>query len=109
KVRHLDRQVQLYDGRKGKFGEEPCMSFGHRSSNAKFAPSHTRGSALNSHFAMGGKDGSVLLWDFRNTKQAVVERRYQQAEEVVHTIFAGKDIATFGQGVVTFFENYLTC
>lgn len=37
-----------------------------------------------------------------------MEKRFQQAEKVVHTIFADRDIATFGQGVVTFFEDYLT-
>ncbi|KIJ19923.1 hypothetical protein PAXINDRAFT_68475, partial [Paxillus involutus ATCC 200175] len=107
KVRHLDRQILLFDSRKRDFDREPCLSFGHRDSNAKFSPSHTRGSAHLVHFARGSKDGSVLLWDFRNSKEAVVGKRYQQAEKVVHTIFTGTDIATFGQGVVTFFENYL--
>ncbi|KAF8845685.1 hypothetical protein BDN67DRAFT_1006953 [Paxillus ammoniavirescens] len=106
-VRHLDRQILLFDSRKGGFDREPCLSFGYRDSDAKFSPSHTRGSAHLVHFARGSKDGSVLLWDFRNSKEAVVGKRYQQAEKVVHTIFAGTDIATFGQGVVTFFENYL--
>ncbi|KAF8559006.1 hypothetical protein OG21DRAFT_1454107 [Imleria badia] len=107
-VRHLDRQIQLYDNRKGDFNGEPCLSFGHRNPNGKFSGAHTRGSVHLVHFAMASEDGGVLLWDFRNSKRAVIERRFQQAERVVHTIFADTDIATFGQGVVTFFEDYLT-
>jgi len=106
-VRHLDRQIQLYDSRKGDFDSEPCLSFGHRNTNSKFLGRHTRGSVHLVHFAMASEDGGVLLWDFRNSKMAVIEKRFQQAEKVVHTVFADSDIATFGQGVVTFFEDYL--
>jgi len=68
KVRHLDRQILLYDSRKSTFDKEPCLSFGHRSSDTKFSPSYTRGSAHLVYFARGSEDGSVFLWDFRNTK-----------------------------------------
>ncbi|KAH7887911.1 hypothetical protein F5I97DRAFT_1805252, partial [Phlebopus sp. FC_14] len=84
-----------------------CLSFGHRTSEAKFSPSHNKGSVHLVHFARASEDGSILLWDFRNCKEAVVVRRYQQMEKVVHTIFADSDIGTLGEGVVTFFENYL--
>ncbi|KAF9246944.1 hypothetical protein BU15DRAFT_38800, partial [Melanogaster broomeanus] len=97
--------VTLFEG---DFDREPCLSFGHRNSDAKISPSHTRGSANLVHFARGGKDGMVFLWDFRNSKEAMVWKQYRRAEKVVHTVFADTDIATFGQGVVTFFENYLT-
>lgn len=106
-VRHLDRQILLYDSRKSTFDKEPCLSFGHRSSDTKFSPSYTRGSAHLVYFARGSEDGSVFLWDFRNTKDVVVKRRYQQAEKVVHTVFVDSDITTLGDGVVTFFERYL--
>lgn len=67
-MRHLDRQIQLYDSRKGGFGSEPCLSFGRRNTNGKFPGRYTRGSVHLVHFAMASEDGGVLLWDFRNSK-----------------------------------------
>ncbi|KAL4076016.1 hypothetical protein V8B97DRAFT_1913685 [Scleroderma yunnanense] len=112
KVRHLDRQILLYDSRKSTFDKAPCLSFGQRSPEAKFSPSYTRGSTHLVYFARGSEDGAVLLWDFRNTKippfkGIAVKRHYQQAEKVVHTVFVDSDIVTLGDGVVTFFERYL--
>ena len=68
KVRHLDRQIQLYDSRKGNFDREPCLSFGHRNTNGKISSAYTRGSVHLVHFAMANEDGGILLWDFRNSK-----------------------------------------
>lgn len=68
KVRHLDRQVQLYDSRKADFDSEPCLSFGHRNTHGTFSGGHTRGSVHLVHFAKASEDGHVLLWDFRNSK-----------------------------------------
>ncbi|KAI9574957.1 hypothetical protein HD554DRAFT_2010711 [Boletus coccyginus] len=104
---HIHPQAAYVTLLEGDFDSEPCLNFGHRNTNSKFSGMHTRGSVHLVHFAMASEDGCVLLWDFRNSKRAVIERRFQQTEKVVHTIFADRDIATFGQGVVTFFEDYL--
>ncbi|KAF8138183.1 hypothetical protein EV363DRAFT_1393650 [Boletus edulis] len=104
---HIHPQAAYITLLEGGFDGEPCLSFGHRNTSGKFSGTHTRGSVHLVHFAMASEDGGVLLWDFRNSQRAVIERRFQQAEKVVHAIFADRDIATFGQGVVTFFEDYL--
>ncbi|KAG1753851.1 uncharacterized protein EDB91DRAFT_1100207 [Suillus paluster] len=104
-VRHLDHQILMFDRRMGDFNRTPCCTFGHRSADAKFEPSYTKGSVSQTFFVRGHQDGTVLLWDFRNVKNIL--RRSQLTEAVVHSVISGGDVVTFGGGVVTFLNKFL--
>ncbi|KAH7920265.1 hypothetical protein BV22DRAFT_1040024 [Leucogyrophana mollusca] len=110
-IKHLDQQIQIFDCRKGGFNRPPCFTFGHRYADAKFEPSYTKGSTRHVYFARGHQDGSVILWDYRNPKDILIKRQYQQIDAVVHTAFSNSEVVAFGGrvggGVVTFFSDYL--
>ncbi|KAH7903327.1 hypothetical protein BJ138DRAFT_1020823, partial [Hygrophoropsis aurantiaca] len=109
-IKHLDQQIQIFDSRKGGFNRPPCVAFGHRFTDEKFEPSYTKGSTRHVYFARG-QDDSVVLWDYRNLKNAVIKRHYQQIDAVVHTAFSNSEVVAFGGrkggGVVTFLGDYL--
>jgi len=58
-------------------------------------------------FARGHHDGTVVLWDFRNVKNIVTKRQSRLTQEVVHTVVADSRVVTFGEGVVTFLNDFL--
>jgi hypothetical protein len=124
-VRHLDHQMIIFDRRMGGFDKAPCCTFGYRNTNAKFQQTYTKGSIHHTFFVRGHQDGTVVLWDFRNvkvhsflpsndiffllrhTKNIVTKRQSQLTQSVVHTVVSDGHVVTFGDGVVTFLNDFL--
>lgn len=106
-VRHLDHQMSIFDCRMGGFDKAPCCTFGYRTTDAKFQQSYTKGSIHHTFFVRGHQDGTVVLWDFRNSKNIVTKRQSQLTKSVVHTVVSDGHVVTFGDGVVTFLNDFL--
>lgn len=106
-VRHLDHQMIIFDRRMGGFDKAPCCTFGYRNTNAKFQQTYTKGSIHHTFFVRGHQDGTVVLWDFRNVKNIVTKRQSQLTQSVVHTVVSDGHVVTFGDGVVTFLNDFL--
>ncbi|KAG2077604.1 hypothetical protein BDR04DRAFT_556971 [Suillus decipiens] len=106
-VRHLDHQMSMFDCRMGGFDKAPCCTFGYRNTNSKFLQSYTKGSIHHTFFVRGHQDGTVVLWDFRNSKNIVTKRQSQLTNSVVHTVVSDGHVVTFGDSVVTFLNDFL--
>ncbi|KAI0829442.1 hypothetical protein BC628DRAFT_1417164 [Trametes gibbosa] len=124
-IDHMDYQVHFYDMREKGFGRKPWLEFGHRaaapkprsasrpaaSGNASFAPKmgsrYIRGSTMNSLFARGYADGTVLVWDYRKgAHKEVLERfRFQRSLEIAHTVLTGADVIAYGGHLATFWST----
>ncbi|KAG1874622.1 hypothetical protein DFJ58DRAFT_650321 [Suillus subalutaceus] len=100
-------EMSMFDRRMGGFDKAPCCTFGYRNTKAKFQQSYTKGSIHHTFFVRGHQDGTVLLWDFRNVKNIVTRRQSQLTKEVVHTVVSDGHVVTFGDGVVTFLNDFL--
>ena len=65
----LDSQVQIFDVRKQRgFDRTPDCDFGARCSSSNPIRSMNRGDTEYSLFAKGFADGTVRVWDYRNSK-----------------------------------------
>ncbi|KAI0692658.1 hypothetical protein BC835DRAFT_1277344 [Cytidiella melzeri] len=114
-VKHLDRQVQVYDLRRSSFNARPSLEFGHRESR-RHAGQHTkRGEEVQftkghidgerSLFARGYYgDGTVHLWDYRNIKKELKQFE-RQREPVTHTVVSGDTLIAYGGYHVTFWKR----
>ena len=70
-VDHLDRQVQIFDLRKSNFDRKPVMEFGYRPAQSMREKHdgniYRKGSTSYALFARGYSDGTLCIWDYRNT------------------------------------------
>lgn len=65
----LDFQIQIFDDRKKRgFDRSSDCSFGARCGESMSARSSSRGDSHLCMFAKGFADGTVRVWDYRNTK-----------------------------------------
>ncbi|KAF9535086.1 hypothetical protein CPB83DRAFT_228172 [Crepidotus variabilis] len=100
-VDNLDFQIQVYDQRKkGGFDRVPDSYFGARHGNGVPARFSRGGSRLN-EFAKGFDDGTVRIWDYRNTKAPVLLKAHRDLGSITHTSYLNRDIVSYGkQGLV---------
>jgi len=100
-VEDLFEQVHVFDTRASGFTAVPALRFGRQEQRRS---RYTRGSLQHSYFARG-YDSTVLLWDFRNTKNVVVKLETKRDKSVVHTMFSGFDVVAFGKSIVSVYEK----
>ncbi|KAL6299136.1 hypothetical protein BKA93DRAFT_742869 [Sparassis latifolia] len=111
-VRHMDRQVQLYDTRKANFARTPCLEFGYRdtsnleSSTRTTTSRYTKGAPCMSFFGRGYADGTVRIWDYRKPNNVLTRFHCQRPAPVVHTVFSdsGSTVIAYGGHSVTFWD-----
>lgn len=120
---HLEEQVHLLDVRQLRVVPTPVAKFGHKENETKkhVRSVHRKGDLLPGFFVRGYQDGSVLIWDFRNTnvgpcdfarltrlttlQRPVEELRARGDTPVMQTLFAGDepgDVWAYHTGLVSF-------
>ncbi|PSR73620.1 hypothetical protein PHLCEN_2v10539 [Hermanssonia centrifuga] len=105
-VDHLDRQIQIFDTRKGSFEDTPCIEFGYRQHRGTTTVERfSKGSTQYTLFARGFGDGTVCLWDYRNAKN--VSRRFQgeRTDPITHTVLRGGEVIAYGSHSITFWNT----
>jgi hypothetical protein len=65
-VNDVDEQINVFDLRVG-LHTRPSMRFGYREESNRKSDRYTRGAMQQCYFARGYNDGTVMLWDFRNS------------------------------------------
>jgi WD40 repeat protein len=68
KVKHLDRQINIYDLRKGFLRGPPVVDMGYRDEGSTCASRYQCGAFKGSLFVRGYLDGTIKLFDIRNPK-----------------------------------------
>jgi hypothetical protein len=107
------------------------MQFGHRHLvNGKFPRRHAKGATTFSYFLRGFADGTVKLWDYRNTRnvsepfdvygslclslspslsmKVVIKWEQKEAGRIVHTAFSGHELIALSAPYRSSNEPFLT-
>jgi len=103
-VDHMDRQILLYDTRKAGFNRPPCLEFGYRDTSEKQGSRYVKGSASFNCFGRGYSDGTVRVWDYRNSNNVMVSFQGKRAAPVVHTVLSGLHVMGYGGHIVTYWD-----
>lgn len=104
-VDHLDRQVQIFDVRSANLDRRPVMEFGHRAAPSMGPAKHIyrRGSTSHALFARGYGDGTLCVWDFRNTSSVTLKTRTRE-DPIVHAVLHKDQVIAYGAYRVNFWS-----
>ncbi|KAF8592511.1 hypothetical protein K439DRAFT_16684 [Ramaria rubella] len=105
-VKHLDRQVNIYDLRMGFFNKKPQIEFGYRDKGSAPGTRYQCGDFKGSLFVRGFHDGTIKLFDIRNAKRDVATTALtRRAQGVAQSLFwTGSSVLAFGETMLSILD-----
>ncbi|KAF9057757.1 hypothetical protein BJ165DRAFT_1521108 [Panaeolus papilionaceus] len=101
-VKHLEYQFEIFDDRIGRgFNRVPDCHFGYRGKGGSLSR-FSRGDINGYAFVKGYDDGTLCRWDFRNLRTPALDIKEVDFDPIVHTVFNGPEIITYGKSSLTF-------